>query len=77
VTLFETGGLVDELKGRLAQRMLNGEMEHYLDTAREEEAGNYPQWVRHEDGTHGHGQAGADDSARSPRALRAGFDRQV
>jgi putative transposase len=41
VTLFESGGLVDELKGRLAQRMLNGEMEHHLDTAREEEAGNY------------------------------------
>lgn len=40
-TVFESGGLVDELKKRLAERMLNGEMEHHLGTAPEEEAGNH------------------------------------
>jgi putative transposase len=40
-TVFETGGLVDELKKRLAERMLNGEMEHHLGTAGEEAAGNH------------------------------------
>jgi putative transposase len=39
-TVFESGGLVDELKKRLAERMLNGEMEHHLGTPAEEEAGN-------------------------------------
>jgi putative transposase len=39
-TVFERGGLVDELKKRLAERMLNGEMEHHLGTPAEEEAGN-------------------------------------
>ena len=29
-TVFETGGLVDELKKRLAERMLNAEMDHHL-----------------------------------------------
>jgi putative transposase len=29
-TVFESGGLVDELKKRLAERMLNGELEHHL-----------------------------------------------
>jgi len=29
-TVFESGGLVDELKKRLAERMLNGEMDHHL-----------------------------------------------
>jgi putative transposase len=32
-TVFETGGLVDELKKRLAERMLNAEMDHHLGTA--------------------------------------------
>jgi putative transposase len=27
-TVFESGGLVDELKKRLAERMLNAEMDH-------------------------------------------------
>jgi putative transposase len=40
-TVFESGGLVDELKKRLAERMLNGDMEHHLGTAPEEEAGNH------------------------------------
>ena len=39
-TVFENGGLVDELKKRLAERMLNGELEHHLGTPAEEEAGN-------------------------------------
>src|SRR5712692_8649780 len=40
-TVFESCGLVDELKKRLAERMLNGELEHHLATAEEEEAGNH------------------------------------
>ena len=40
-TVFESGGLIDELKKRLAERMLNGEMEHHLDGEAEEEAGNH------------------------------------
>ncbi len=40
-TVFATGGLVDELKKRLAERMLNAEMDHHLGTAAEEEAGNH------------------------------------
>ena len=38
-TVFESGGLVDELKKRLAERMLNGEMDHHLGAEAEEEAG--------------------------------------
>ena len=40
-TVFESGGLVDELKKRLAERMLNGEMDHHLGAEAEEEAGNH------------------------------------
>ena len=40
-TVFENGGLVDELKKRLAERMLNGEMDYHLGTATEQEAGNH------------------------------------
>jgi putative transposase len=40
-TVFESGGLVDELKKRLAERMLNGEMDHHLGVEAEEEAGNH------------------------------------
>ena len=40
-TVFETGGLVDELNKRLAERMLNPEMDHHLDTETEENAGNH------------------------------------
>ena len=40
-TVFESGGLVDELKKRLAERMLNAELDHHLDSAAEEEVGNH------------------------------------
>lgn len=40
-TVFENGGLVDELKKRLAERMLNGELDYHLGTATEQEAGNH------------------------------------
>src|SRR6516162_9257361 len=40
-TVFESGGLVDELKKRLAERMLNGEMDHHLDAEAEQDAGNH------------------------------------
>jgi len=40
-TVFESGGLVDELKKRLAERMLNGEMDHHLGAEAEQEAGNH------------------------------------
>ena len=40
-TVFETGGLVDELKKRLAERMLNAEMDHHLGGETEENAGNH------------------------------------
>jgi putative transposase len=40
-TVFATGGLVDELKKRLAERMLNAEMDHHLGTAEREEAGHH------------------------------------
>jgi transposase-like protein len=40
-TVFESGGLVDELKKRLAERMLNAEMDHHLGNAGEEETGNH------------------------------------
>src|SRR5436305_8332452 len=40
-TVFESGGLVDELKKRLAERMLNGEMDHHLDAEAEQETGNH------------------------------------
>jgi hypothetical protein len=40
-TVFESGGLVDELKKRLAERMLNGEMDHHLGGEAEEQAGNH------------------------------------
>jgi putative transposase len=40
-TVFESGGLIDELKKRLAERMLNAELDHHLTGAAEEAAGNY------------------------------------
>jgi putative transposase len=40
-TVFETGGLVDELKKRLAERMLNAEIDNHLEDAAEEAAGNH------------------------------------
>ncbi len=32
-TVFERGGLIDELKKRLAERMLNAELDHHLQVA--------------------------------------------
>jgi putative transposase len=40
-TVFESGGLIDELKRRLAERMLNAEMEHHLGGPVEENTGNH------------------------------------
>ena len=40
-TVFESGGLVDELRKRLAERMLNAEMDHHLGSAAQEEADNH------------------------------------
>jgi len=40
-TVFSSGGLVDELKKRLAERMLNAELDHHLDSAAEAESGNH------------------------------------
>ena len=40
-TVFESGGLVDELKKRLAERMLNAEMDHHLGGGAEQDAGNH------------------------------------
>jgi len=40
-TVFESGGLVDELKKRLAERMLNEEMDHHLGAEAEQDAGNH------------------------------------
>jgi putative transposase len=40
-TVFESGGLVDELKKRLAERMLNAEMDHHLGGEAEQETGNH------------------------------------
>ncbi len=40
-TVFESGGLIDELKKRLAERMLNAELDHHLGSAAEEESGNH------------------------------------
>jgi putative transposase len=39
--VFASGGLVDELKKRLAGRMLNGELEHHLKAETEQETGNH------------------------------------
>ena len=40
-TVFESGGLIDELKKRLAERMLNAEMDHHLDSGVEHDTGNH------------------------------------
>src|SRR6516162_9622156 len=40
-TVFESGGLIDELKKRLAERMLNAEMDHHLGGPVEEDTGNH------------------------------------
>jgi putative transposase len=40
-SVFASGGLIDELKKRLAERMLNAEMDHHLGSAVEEDSGNH------------------------------------
>ena len=40
-TVFDSGGLIDELKKRLAERMLNAELDHHLGNPAEEESGNH------------------------------------
>ncbi len=40
-TVFESGGLIDELKKRLAERVLNAEIDHHLGKDEEREAGNH------------------------------------
>jgi putative transposase len=40
-TVFESGGLIDALKKRLAERMLNAEMDQHLGAETEQEAGNH------------------------------------
>ena len=41
-TVFENDGLLDELKKALAERILNAEMDHHLDSPEgEQEAGNH------------------------------------
>lgn len=40
-TVFESDGLLDELKRALAERMLNAEMDHHLGQADEQAAGNH------------------------------------
>jgi putative transposase len=40
-SVFASGGLIDELKKRLAERMLNAELDHHLTGTAEEEAGNH------------------------------------
>jgi putative transposase len=40
-SVFGSGGLIDELKKRLAERMLNAELDHHLTGTAEEEAGNH------------------------------------
>lgn len=40
-TVFASGGLIDELKKRLAERMLNAEMDHHLGDEAEQESGNH------------------------------------
>lgn len=40
-TVFASGGLIDDLKKRLAERMLNAEMDHHLGDGAERESGNH------------------------------------
>jgi putative transposase len=52
-TVFEKDGLLDELKKALAERALNAEIDHHLETG---EAGQQPQWVWQENGADRHRQ---------------------
>ena len=87
-TVFETGGLVDELKKRLAERIAQRRDGPSSGRGGGGRSGQSPQSLWLKDRSDGHGQAGADDPARSPRALRpvligkyrrrfAGFDDKI
>src|SRR5215472_12670696 len=76
-TVFESGGLIDELKKRLAERMLNAEMDHHLGCPVEEDTGNHRNGYGRQDRNYRHRQAGAGDSAGPARAVRPGIDRRV
>jgi putative transposase len=68
-TVFESGGLADELKKRLAERMLNGEIDHHLGAEIEEDAGNHRNGDSNKTVSNRYVQAGAGDPAGSPWAL--------
>ena len=55
-TVFESGGLIDELKKRLAERMLNAELDHHLDSAGGGRSRQSPQRLRQQDRYHRHGK---------------------
>jgi hypothetical protein len=76
-TVFATGGLVDELKKRLAERMLNGEMDHHLGAAEQKEAGNHRNGSGAKTVLTDTGKLELAISPGSARALRAGVDRRV
>jgi len=42
-TVFDSGGWIDELKKRLAERMLNAELDHHLGRAKGAGGGESPQ----------------------------------
>jgi putative transposase len=46
-TVFESEGLLDELKKALAERMLNAEMDHHLEQESEQAAGNHRNGLSH------------------------------
>ena len=75
-TVFQSGGLVDELKKRLAERMLSGEMDHPLGVAAAEEAGNYRNGYRSKTVLTDTDKLELAIFARSARALRSGINRE-
>jgi len=68
-TVFESGGLVEELKKRLAERMLDGEMEHHLDAEVAAQAGNHCNGYSSKTVLTDSGKLEAFNSARSSRTL--------
>ena len=76
-TVFESGGLIGDLKKALAERMLNAEMDEHL--ANEAEAGLATTATAASAKTvlTDRRQARAVDSARPARSVRPAADRQV
>ncbi len=62
-TVFESGGVIDELKKRLAERMLNAEIRPSSGQRSGARHGQSPQRLRQQDRNHRHREAGAFDSA--------------